>query len=201
MKNPIQKNPFQEKVRAMAEGFRAFPFPNTQLVFRGETLLPAQAAARFQGILDSFQGVRDAEENHRCAVDAHEKELADHQAFYEDAVMVVKSHFGSDAKRLARFGLGCVKKGRRGPGRETETVIERRTEEVIAGRDGSVEVVETEEVIEEREPGRRERSRSDENGRGTVQRAVPPAPVSPPPAVATPRKATRSPSPKRGQRR
>ncbi len=212
MKNPIQKNPFEEKVRAMAEGFRAMPFPNTQLVFRGETMLPAQAAARFQAVLDSFQTVRDAEASHRGAADAHDKAMAEHQAFYEEAVVVVKSHFGSDAKRLSTFGLGPVKRTRRGPGRRRETVVEveERTEEVITGRDGTVEVRETEveEVIEEREPRRREGSRRTSRGSGSapvqVTRATPgatPTTGTAPSGTPAPKsgtKAARTKAPKRG---
>jgi hypothetical protein len=122
---------FEEKVRRMADGFRSPEIPTTQLMFRGEEMLPMQVAQRLQGILDSFQGVRDADSAHRMSMAELERAMPHHAAFYEQTVEVAKSHFGSDPRRLARFGLEVVKKPHKRHRRErserelvTTTVVE-----------------------------------------------------------------------------
>jgi hypothetical protein len=147
-----EQGPFEEKVRAMVEGFRGFPLTTTELVFRGETLRPEQAVGRFHEMLGRYEAVREHEAKHRAAIQACDEAIESDHAFYADAVVVVKSHFGSDAKKLATFGLASAKKvGRsRGTGRRgaIETVTTTVIEELPVGREPGVEVVEVETVIE-----------------------------------------------------
>jgi hypothetical protein len=100
-----KQDSFEKKVKAMEKGFSTFPNPNAQLRFRREDLTPGQVVQRLQSIGDAIQAVREAEAKHREAVKAYAKAMPKDHAFYEEAVAVVKSHFGSDAHLMATFGL------------------------------------------------------------------------------------------------
>jgi hypothetical protein len=178
----------EEKVRLMTDGFRSPEFPQTPLGFRGEELLPMQVAQRLQGILDGFQGVRDAEAAHRLARAELERAVPHHAAFYAEAVEVVKAHFGTDPRRLASFGLELFRKPRKHHRRgrpEREVVTTTVVEEVTLGRGRrpEVEVLETDsEVVEVIEPPAR---RHRHGTRGGVRRAAG-APVDPGATVTLP---------------
>jgi hypothetical protein len=197
----------EEKVRLMADGFRSPEIPNTQLMFPGEEMLPMQVAQRLQGILDGFQGVRDAERAHRLSMAELERAMPHHAAFYEQTVEVAKSHFGSDPRRLASFGLEVVKKPHRRHRRErTEREVVRTTvlEEVTMGpgRRPEVEVIETDtEVVEVvGEPERRRRRERHTGTRRAASASVAPAMPATMPSSGTKREGG-SASSKRGARR
>lgn len=164
MSKSSQQSPFEEKARAMVEGFRGITLASTPLVFHGETMIPAQVITRLHEITGTFEAVREHEGKHRAAIEASAKGMKDFRSFYEEAVIVVKSHFGSDAKKLATFGIVSAKKGhpvsrteRRIP---REEVVETVVEEAIPAPEPIVVEVEVEEVIDpapspHREPRKR----------------------------------------------
>lgn len=148
-----EQSPLEQQIRAMAEGFGGFPLPSTQLHIRGEALIPAHVVRRFHEMIGTFEAVRESEAKHQEAIEACTRALPEFRAFYADTVTVVKSHFGSDEKKLATFGLSSGKKAHRIPSRLSraprEVVTTTVIEEVGGGREPSVEVIEVEEVIEE----------------------------------------------------
>ena len=157
-----KQDPFEKKVEAMSRGFSTFPIPNAQLRFRREDLTPAQVMARLQGIVEVIQAVRETEAHHRAAVKACAKAMPKDHAFYEEAIEVLKSHFGSDAKIMATFGLKAHTKSR---GRTPEVVIvevarPERAPEVVVEQQVEVDRRDAERVeVETRveEPKRRPR--------------------------------------------
>ena len=101
-----KQDPFELKVEDMSRGFSVFPLPaTTELTFRRESLTPPQVVQRLRAIVEVIQAVRETEAAHQAAVKACTKAMPKDHAFYEEAVAVVKSHFGSDAKVMASFGL------------------------------------------------------------------------------------------------
>ena len=147
MSTSPSKNPFEVKVQAMEKGFNNFPMANVQLTFRKADLTPAQVVQRLQAMLEMIGAARDTGIQHQAAVKACEKAMPGFHAFYEEAVGVLKQHFGSDPKILAMFGLRTPKHHVE-PERGSEAVSRER------GRGDAVEVVEVE--VEERVelPGR-----------------------------------------------
>ncbi len=101
---------FEIKLIAMENGFNNFPVSNAQLTFGREVLSPGEVVKRFQGIVTTIQDVQTTQDAHLAAVKASEKAMPSAHAFYEQAVTVVKAHFGSDPKILATFGLGTPRK-------------------------------------------------------------------------------------------
>ena len=195
MSKHMQHEAFEAKVRMMADGFRSMREQGIQLVFKNESMVPMQAAQRLQVIADHFQGIRDAEETRRLAEEALFESIDGHRAFVEEAVSVVKSHFGSDERRLAVFGIGGSRKPKRRarPQREEREVVRSTmVEEVTVGREPAVEVVRTEEVVETTE--RTDRDRRPKRRRSEVV-TRPSAPVTG--AAPAPTKV----KPKAGQRR
>jgi hypothetical protein len=95
------------------KGFTNFPLANVQLNFRREALKPAQVVQRFQEMVDALQEARDLEARCQVVAKAAQKAMPGYQAFYDEAVAVVRTHFGSDRRVLASFGLR-VESGRGG---------------------------------------------------------------------------------------
>jgi hypothetical protein len=109
--SPKQKqSAFETKVLAMENGFNNFPAPNADLNFGKEVLTPAEVVQRFQGYISIIQDVQATQAAHQAAVKACERAMPAAHAFYDQAVEVVKAHFGSDPKVLATFGLGAPRK-------------------------------------------------------------------------------------------
>ena len=99
-----QQLAFEQKVRAMADGFRCFSDTATELNFRTEVLHPEQVVLRFHKMLDLFEAVRSTRAQHEAAVEACTRSIPACKVFYEDAAVVAKSHHGSDPKKMATFG-------------------------------------------------------------------------------------------------
>jgi hypothetical protein len=168
MRTSSNQSLFEEKVRTMVEGLRGITVATTPLVFRGETLIPAQVIARLHEITGTFEAVREHESKHQAAIEACAKGMKDFHSFYDEAVIVVKGHFGSDPKKLATFGIRSAKKGHPSvhPQRRKseEVVTEVTVKAELPGHEPIVEKVEVKEVIVQapanhREPRRRRKAR------------------------------------------
>ncbi len=143
--NPSQQK-LEAKLRALIQGFRTFHPATLQLVIRGERLIPAQVVQRLRGMVESFEAVRDHEEQRKQAVETCNQATPEYRAFYEDAVNVVRAHCGSDARKLAGFGIDSPRR----PGPKPRTGS--RTcppEKACAGSEETVEVIEVTEVVTE----------------------------------------------------
>jgi hypothetical protein len=187
MHSHSEQSPFEQKVRIMAAGFGGFPTTTTEVVLRGEKLMPAMVVARFRKMIERFEAVREHAAKHTEAVESCARELDSDRAFYADAITVVRSHFGSDEAKLATFGLASAKKmGRsRGTGRRgaREVVTTTVVEEIPERGRPSVEVVEVTETIEPASSRRAHRRTA--TSKPSVVQTVPSTGGLPPPVTPT----------------
>ena len=152
-----KQDPFVKSVEAMEKGFQNFPTANAELNFRRETLTPAQVVQRLQGIVDLYHQVDEAKAAYEAAVKALQRAMPADHTFFGEAVTVVQSHFGSDPRVMATFGLRAQRQARPVATEVViledlprEPVVEEEEEEVIEvpARGDRVEVEEVVEVLE-----------------------------------------------------
>jgi hypothetical protein len=184
MSKRTHQDELEARIRALADGFRRMPNPSTQFHIHGEPLLPMQVAQRLQAMAESFQSIRDAERARREAEEALAKVLPDYRTFYGHTVDVVLSHFGSDRRKLAEFGLpreGVQLRRRETRERQQRRVVRKQViDEVLADGELRLQETDTETVSESEGPARREPRKAPGPGAETPPIPMPSLPVEPP---------------------
>ncbi|MHB1847179.1 MAG: hypothetical protein ACYCWW_20335 [Deltaproteobacteria bacterium] len=119
------KKTLEAMAQEMIHGWQTtMPSGSTNAVIGGKSYTAAQVIALFQGVVDGFQGVRDAQAAAHRALIAREASQAEWKTFYEDTVVYLKQTLGRKSPLLADFGI--VQKVPKKPSAETRAIAKVR---------------------------------------------------------------------------
>ena len=124
----------ERKLHKAKEGFTSLPSLAAPFAFAEQPMVREAVIERLQRGLDVFEEERRTRAAHEAAVEARKNAVPRLTAFHAAAMAIARSHFGSDAKKMATFEaprpVRTKRRSRRCSGEGGEVVVTTVVEEV-----------------------------------------------------------------------